>query len=139
MENVTEMSDRAEQYYISTKRWVSDLEFFKIETDFLRYLQQDYFIRLFEPTDIEKLKDVGNKLLKLQLDMKDAQLKCAMQLNRLTLIAENFSTEDISYLAIENASLYDLITTLTQEYYDVKKELFKLAESVMRENKFLMD
>jgi predicted nuclease with TOPRIM domain len=138
MENVTEMSDRAEQYYISTKRWVSDLEFFQIETDFLRHLQQDYFIRLFEPTDVEKLKDVGNKLLKLQLDMKDAHMQCSMQLDRLSQIAENEVTEDISYLAIENNTLSDLISTLTAEYYDVKKELFKLAEGVMRENKFLL-
>jgi predicted nuclease with TOPRIM domain len=138
MENVTEMSDRAEQYYISTKRWVSDLEFFQIETDFLRHLQQDYFIRLFEPTDVEKLKDIGNKLLKLQLDMKDAHMQCSMQLDRLSQIAENEVAEDISYLAIENNALSDLISSLTAEYYDVKKELFKLAEGVMRENKFLL-
>lgn len=139
MENVTEMSDRAEQYYISTKRWVSDLEFFQIETDFLRHLQSDYFIRLFEPNDVQQLKDVGNKLLKLQLDMKDAHMQCSIQLDRLSLIAENIVTEDISYLSIENNTLSDMIVTLTQEYYDVKKELFKLAESVMRENKFLLD
>jgi len=138
MENVTEMSDRAEQYYISTKRWVSDLEFFQIETDFLRHLQYDYFIRLFEPTDVEQLKDVGNRLLKLQLDMKAAHMECSMQLDRLTLIAENKSTEDINYLAVENYSLADQINALTQGYYTVKKELFKLAESVMRENKFLL-
>ena len=132
------MSDSAEQYYVITKRWVSDLEFFQIETDFLRHLQQDYFIRLFEETDVAKLKDVGNRLLKLQLDMKDAHVQCSGQLDRLTLIAENKSTEDIHYLAVENFSLSDLMSALTQNYYEAKKELFKLAESVMRENKFLL-
>lgn len=71
--------------------------------------------------------------------MKDAHMQCSMQLDRLSQIAENEVAEDISYLAIENNLLSDLISTLTQEYYDVKKELFKLAEGVMRENKFLLD
>lgn len=139
MENVTEMSDRAEQYYISTKRWVSDLEFFQLETDNLRHLQQDYFIRLFEPTDVQQLKDVGIKLLKMQLDMKDAHVQCSMQLDRLSLIAKNEATEDISYLAIENNTLSDQMNTLTAEYQGVKKELFKLVESVRRANKFSLD
>ncbi|AMR30152.1 hypothetical protein A0256_01325 [Mucilaginibacter sp. PAMC 26640] len=137
MENITEMSERAEQYYISTKRWVSDLEFFQIETNFLRHLERDYFIRLFEPTDVSQLKNVGMKLLKLQSDINDAHMQCSMQLDRFSLIAENQATEDISYLAIENNTLSDLISMLTAEYYNVKKELFKLAEGVMRENKFL--
>ena len=137
MENITEMSDRAEQYYISTNRWVSDLEFFQVEADFLRNLQQDYFISLSEPVDIEKLKDIGNKLLKLQLNMKDAHKECSLQLDRLTQIAENKATEDISYLSVKSNSLSDLISNLTQEYFDVKKELFQLAENIMREKKFL--
>ena len=134
----TEMTGREEQFYLSTKRWISDLKFFEIETDFLRHLQQDYLIRLFEPEDIQLLKEVGNKVSTLKLDMKSAHSQCIIQLNRLTGISKHEFMDDIIYLTFLNDSLSDLNSALTQDYYDVKKELFKLAETVMRESKLML-
>lgn len=139
MENVTEMSDRAEQYYLAAKRWGADLGFFEIETDFLLRLQQDYFIRLTEQVDGGTLKTIDDKILALQLDMHDAGVRCQAHLDRFASIAENVTPEDISYLMIENNSLSDLMINLTKEYQEVKKELFTLVKRVLHENKLLLD
>jgi hypothetical protein len=38
MQPTTSMSARSLQYYVIARRWLSDLEFFKIETSFLQKL-----------------------------------------------------------------------------------------------------
>lgn len=139
MENLTEMSDRAEQYHTLAKRWSSDLEFFQIETDFLLQLQRDYLIRLTGKVAGETLKAIDDQILGLQLDMHEAAVRCREQLDRLTAIAENVTPEDISYLLTENNGLADLMVNLNQEYQEVKKALFTQVKRVMHEYKLLTD
>jgi len=139
MENITEMSDRAEQYYTAAKRWISDLNFFEIETDFLLQLQRDYLLRLAGKVTGTALKAIDDQLLALQLDMHEAGVRCQAQLDRLAAVAENVTPEDISYLLIENNGLADLMIQLNQEYQEVKKELFTQVKRVMHERKLLSE
>ena len=42
MENVTELPEKTPEYYTMAKRWRSDLEFFKIESNYPGQIYQHY-------------------------------------------------------------------------------------------------
>ena len=137
MENVTEMSDRSAEYHVIAKRWKSDLEFFKIESSFLRRLKQDYyFTRLSDYCNPEELQKMADNLLKLQLDILEAEPQVNAQLHQLTEVAENSLEENTETLAVTNATIGHLMINLTHEYQAVKKELFTALETVFREQEF---
>lgn len=137
MENVTEMSDRSAAYHVIAKRWKSDLEFYKIESSFLRRLKQDYyFTRLKDYRNTEQLQKAGDNLLKLQLDIEQAETRVDAQLHQLTEVAENHTPENAKDLAQTNATVGHLMIGLTHEYQEVKKEIFTALESIFRELEF---
>jgi hypothetical protein len=135
METITAMSSRSLQYYVVAKRWASDIEFFKIETAFLHRLLDDYFIRLCEREYIEQLEQAGMKLLKLEREECMADLLITEQMKYVELMAEDIIYENADELAVNQVKLEYLMTNLTYDYREVKKELFTLVESVMREDK----
>jgi len=139
MENLIEISDRAQQYYNDTKSWVSDLEFLKIESGFFHHLQLDYFVELTEQADLDQLKGIADKLSKLKLEIREGSMQCSMQLERLALIVDNTIPEDISYLSLENNKLFGLMQSLNKDNHEVKLELFSLVEKVKRGQNLLLD
>jgi len=137
MENVTEMSDRSAEYHVIAKRWKSDLEFYKIESSFLRRLRQDYyFTRLKDYRNTEQLQKAGDKLLKLQLDILQAETHVDVQLHQLTEVAENNLEENTKTLALTNAAVGHIMINLTHEYQEVKKEIFTAVETIFQELEF---
>jgi hypothetical protein len=135
MENEIIISARAEAFYVVTRRWLSDLEFFKIEANFLHNLQQDYFIRSADQPAIEKLKTIGQQLAKLHADMKLAVSHLKTQINSIDMIVENKVPEDVKVLSVTQLTLGHSMTQLIDEYRRVKKQLFELVENIMRETK----
>ncbi|MGZ3763819.1 MAG: hypothetical protein ACXVA2_04105 [Mucilaginibacter sp.] len=125
------MSARSLQYYVIAGRWLSDLEFFEIETAFLHRLMDDYFIRLNDPAFIGKFKKTGSDLLKLEEDKSRAHKMLNEQLEHLQLMAEDVIPESIDALTGKQIEIEYLMTNLTREYREVKKELFELVKSVM--------
>ena len=135
METVTSMSSRSLQYYVVARRWSSDIEFFKIETAFLHRLLDNYFLRLCEREYIEQLEQTGMKLLKLEREESLADLLINEQLKYVELMAEDIIYENADELAVNQVKLEYLMTNLTRDYREVKKELFTLVEATMREDK----
>jgi REP element-mobilizing transposase RayT len=135
MENEIEISARAEAFYVVTRRWLSDLEFFKIEASFLHRLQQDYFIRSADQPTIEKLKAIGQQLAKLYADMESAVRHLDTQINSIDMIVENKIPEDVKVLSVTQLALGHSMTQLIDEYRRVKKQLFELVENIMRATK----
>ncbi len=132
MGTMTAMSARSLQYYVIAKRWAADLEFFKIETAFFYRLMDDYFIRLCEPSYIDKFKQVSKNLLKLEVDRNQADRLLSDQLKHLELMAEDIIPEDVDSLSSKQIQIEYLVTDLTNEYREVKKQLFTLVEIVRR-------
>jgi len=139
MGTATAMSARSLQYYVIALRWVSDLEFFNIEAAFLHRLIDEYFIRLSDKTHFEKLKLAGNNLLKLEKDKSRADSLLTKQLKQVELMAEDIIPEKIENLTANQVQLEYLMADITKEYRTVKKELYTLIESVMREKKYSLN
>jgi hypothetical protein len=131
------MSACSLQYYVITRRWASDLEFFKIETAFLHRLMEEYIIGLTDPAYIEKLKQAAKKLLKLERDEYRTEVLLNDQFKHVVRMAEDVILENSEDLTVNQVQLEYLITNLSFEFREVKKELFVLVENVMDENKMI--
>lgn len=135
METLNALSARSLQYYVLAEHWASDLEFFKIESAFFDKLIREYFIPIGEISGIEALQGLVNKISLLK---EDEQATCKMlteQLQQLELMAEDFIPENIDSIQGKQVQLEYLITNLTHEFREIKKDLFLAIEHVMKESK----
>ncbi|CAN5488454.1 hypothetical protein BH09BAC6_BH09BAC6_33820 [soil metagenome] len=133
MESNTKMSARSLQYYVIAKRWLSDLEFFRIETAFLHKLLDYYITRLQDDDHIHKLIATGKALYKLE-DMEVGAM-LTKQIRQLELMAEDILPEDTEALAATQVQLEYFMTNLTREYRSVKQEVFRLVLDATHEDK----
>jgi Skp family chaperone for outer membrane proteins len=119
---------------VIAKRWKSDLEFYKIESAFLNSIKQDYyFTRLSNYQNTEELQRAADKLQKLQAEILTAEAMVDSQLHQLTNVAENKLAENSQKLALTNAKVGHLMISLTQNYQEIKKQLFANVAMVFRE------
>jgi hypothetical protein len=137
METTTAMSARSLQYYVIARRWLSDLEFFKIETSFLHRLLESNISRLQDHDHIDKLITTGESLQKLEQMEVDDLLK--NQITQLELMAEDIIPEDTEALASTQVQLEYFMINLTREFRLVKQELFNLILDVEHEDKMIVN
>lgn len=137
METTTAMSARSLQYYVIARRWLSDLEFFKIETSFLHRLMESNISRLQDHDHIDKLITTGKSLRKLEQMEVDDLLK--NQIKQLELMAEDIIPEDTEAFASTQIQLEYFMTNLTREFRLVKQELFSLILDVEHEDKMIVN
>jgi hypothetical protein len=138
METAVNLSPRSLQYYIVSRHWGSDLEFFKIETAFFHRLLDDYFVRLLSPEYFENLKKTSSKLFQLEKDENEVRRQLNDHLKQLELTAENIIPEDLEELSAAHSRLESSVIRFINEYREVKKDLFDLVESAMKEKKLIV-
>jgi len=127
------LSVRSIQYYVNVGRWLSDLDFFKIEAAFLVCLLNDYFARVSDDRPhFEQLKKLEKKLFKLQNDIRQADLKLRNQIYSIEQIAGGLVPDGEEELAERQLSSESLIPKLTAEYRGSKRELFTIIENMIR-------
>lgn len=137
MQTATAISARSLQYYVIAQRWLSDLEFFKIETSYLLRLMDDYIIRLQDDRHIQKLIATGKSLKKLEEMEVDDLL--SDQIRQLELMAEDVIPEDSESLAAKQVQLEYFMSDLTHEFRKVKQELFHLVLDVKHHDKTIIN
>nr|WP_157536212.1 hypothetical protein [Mucilaginibacter sp. L294] len=135
METLNVLSARSLQYYVMAEHWASDLEFFRIESIFFDKLASEYFIAIGEVSGTEALYHVLNKISRLKEDEQATAKMLTEQLQQLELMAEDFIPENIDSIQGKQVQLEYLITNLTREFREVKKELFLTIERVIKESK----
>lgn len=128
MEQTITMSARSLQYFVIAKRWRADLDFFKIETGFLRQLLDRYISYLQDSEHIGQLIACGRLLDKLEAMEVDDLL--AGQLNQLELMAEDIIPEDSESLAVTQVELEYFISNLVKEFRVCKEQVYRLLLSV---------
>jgi len=133
METALNMSARSLQFYVIAKKWFSDLQFYKIETAFFHSLIEDHFIHLTGAKYMPGLRQVNNDLLKLDRDIDETEGLLGGQIKHVELMAEDIIPEDTEAATITQVQLEYRITSLLHDYRQLKAELFKLVERVMRE------
>lgn len=124
MQTTITIPARSLQYYVLAKRWLSDLEFFKIETGFLHRLIDDHRLRLQDNGQIEQLIAAGADLVRLE-DL-EAGVLLNEQIWQLELMAEDVIAEDAESLAANQVKLEYFMTNLNNEFRLVKHQLYRL-------------
>lgn len=132
MQPTTSMSARSLQYYVIARRWLSDLEFFKIETSFLQKLLDKHIANLQDTGHIHKLIATGKALKHLQ-DMEVEEL-LTRQVRQLELMSEDIIPEDTDALTSTQVKLAYFMTNLTREFRQVKQDLFSLVLDATQSN-----
>lgn len=127
--------DRTLQYYVIARKWLSDLEFFKIETAYLHQLTDDYIVRLQDTEHIHQLIEVGRELKKLE--QMEITNMLATQITLLELMAEDIIPEDSESLAATQVQLEYFITDLNHQFRKVKQELYHLVLDVKHKYKII--
>lgn len=137
-ENHSPLPARLIFYYVTARRWLTDLEFFSLEAPFLHSLTADYFIRLTDDSDsCKKLSHLALRFLKLEKEIGKYSLELQERL-QLTATASSCSSKEEEALATRQVHLDVLIPRLTCAYRATKKELFTLVGAIVRENQFLV-
>ena len=133
METTNAISARSLQYYVIARCWASDLDFFKIETDFLYRLLDDYRTRLTDYEHIDELRLMCTRLLKLEDDEVMIDELLTTQLKQFELMSEDIIPDDVETLVVNQVKLENLTAGLTNEYRKVKKDLFSLVKGVTQQ------
>lgn len=132
------MSARSLQYYVISRKWGSDLEFYKIETAFFRHIIEDYFISIAASGYVEEMKAINKELLLLDAEISTADKMLTSQLKQIELMAEDRIDEDPEALAVIQVQLEYLINTITRQFRETKKTLFQLVERIVKDKKILL-
>jgi hypothetical protein len=125
METTKEISARSLQYYVIARRWLSDLEFFKQESNFLRHLLQRHMLHIQNQEHMHELIVITNALEKLEVI--DIYELLAGQLRHLELMAEDIIPEDTTALAATQVKLEYYMSNLTKQFRLLKQDIFKLV------------
>lgn len=132
--NIT-LTNRSQQYQVVARQWISEINFFSIETTFLQNLLQGCIPVLSDSTFEERRKITCKRLLKLEADKNYSDHILTEQFEMLEQISCERLPENEVELACKQMELEFLMGSLNEEYREVKKELFSLVESVLTENK----
>jgi SMC interacting uncharacterized protein involved in chromosome segregation len=135
MDSTISLSTRSLQFYVIAKRWLADVEFFKFETDFL-----DRFLKTYYSTDLVHIdKDMfAEKLLALaRIKNSEAEIETLLtdQIRHLELMADDIIPEDTQELSVNQVKLEQLLKTLTNDFRQLKKEVYHVAEQLLLEYK----
>ncbi len=133
METMLSMSSRSLQYYVIAKRWLSDLEFFRIETGFLHLLlERNMLTHLNDRPRLKQLIAANRELKQLQELVKGDLL--SGQITQLELMAEDIIPEDAESLAANQVNLEYFMTGLTNRFRTLKHKIFQLVLDVKHED-----
>jgi hypothetical protein len=131
--NIT-LPNCSQHYQVAARQWISEINFFTIETAFLQNLLQGCKPLLSDKTFAEKRKITVKRLQKLEVGKNysdyilNEQFEMLEQAIRVPLPANEVE------LACKQMELEFLMVSLNEEYREVKKELFSLVESLLPEN-----
>jgi len=137
METLNALSARSLQFYVMAKHWASDLEFFKLESAFFDKLINEHFVHSDDVVRVEQVLMLTGKINRLKMDEEITCILLTEQLKQLELMAEDLIPEIIDNVKGKQVKLEYLVTNLTREFRQVKKELFSAIESIIKQNRLL--
>lgn len=124
-----------QQIHIATHHWLNDMAFFDDEIRFLSSLLEKYFLFLLSDEHVNRIQMLSEQLKKTSIVkniIKDDLLKHQSHLDS-TLKNSIENRED--FLTLEHARIEEELTELTKSFKDIKHEIFKITEEVMKSEK----
>jgi len=126
----------AEDMHTSSKKWLSELQFIKVEQLFFEDLIKSYTLQLLSDNHFVEIKKIINEISKMQ--KKNTLLIKAIKRheNELEILVDGIDQikEEVSYKN-EHRELIQLMSTYLKAYQLMKKQLFEIVKRVMKQEK----
>lgn len=126
----------AEDMHDASKLWMSELQFFKEEQLFLEDLIKSYTLNLIDNNHFDESKAIIDKL---SIEVKNTQvLLNAVNSHEkgLSIMVDGIDQldEEAAYRK-KHRNLIELIGEFKKRYQNIKKKLFNLIKTIMKEGK----
>lgn len=131
MKTPVKLSSQSSQYYVIAERWASDLDFFKVESNFFHHLLDKYANSSSSTADIEKLKKFGGELKVLEEERQKIEILVDELLGQIAMVAEDKVPEDMGKIETSHRTNELLMVELTKKYRELKRKLFLTVESII--------
>ncbi|MEJ5963002.1 hypothetical protein [Pedobacter immunditicola] len=130
MKTPVKLSSKSSQYYVIAERWASDLDFFKVESDFFHHLLNKYVNSSASTTYFEKLKKLGGELKVLEEERQKIEILVGELLSQIALVANDRIPENLKKIDTSRTTLELLMVEITKKYRELKRELFNTVENI---------
>jgi len=124
-----------QEYTLMGGQWASDLEFYKIESAFLRELLENHFMELCQKKYIDELKQFGFLLMQLDQQEIDCNRLISIQLAKLRLLTKYSLLDNEAELSKTQVEIARIMLNMTYDYRKVKKDIFRLLEGLFKDKK----
>ncbi|NOQ73480.1 MAG: hypothetical protein GQ574_15855 [Crocinitomix sp.] len=117
--------------YTLIQKWKSDINFYKIELDFLKKLIEEHFILLTKNDPIEMINDLLNKINNELGVCNEFSTRIKAQMEKAMLLTENAASTDEKAFRNENSELEDDIVKFKKGEQILKGFIFEEMHGVI--------
>lgn len=129
MKTQNAFSFRSVQYLAITHNWLTEMENFDVESKFLHFLFEDYFVNLHSSYFTTKLNDLESRLNDLMREAVHFKKETDIQLLILQMMIDGKVKENSDYLNKRQVNLEMEIKDFSEKFAELKKSLYELAQS----------
>lgn len=121
------------ELYVLTLYWKSDMDFYREELHFLRFLTDRYFKgNIKHEENIDEMKGLGDLLSKTQQWHRKVAQKIDLHLSHLKNFSENALTREEQLFRSEHEELEDHLFRFLRAFQRVKKHTYNITENIAR-------
>ncbi|MDX2173623.1 MAG: hypothetical protein SFY56_10900 [Bacteroidota bacterium] len=124
-----------EDIYALSEHWLTDLEFFKDELNFLDILIGKYFLMMLKNESVDKIHNITSKISGLIKEQQVLTEKINKHLKDLSLLMENAFNTSEQWFRNDHVDLEERLTLFTDNFRNIKKEIFMITEYVIENQK----
>jgi hypothetical protein len=133
--NTTILSSELQELYLLNKEWFSDVLFLEDETRFYKKIFTKLLLSKIKEEHFHEVQSVNQSLLALEKRREDLKALIVRHQHLLeTLIKDPAKEMSIKFID-ENTQIVEEIKSVFDSDKTIKKELFKLVEGVIQEDK----
>ena len=134
-QKATSFNNSVEYLHSKTKNWISEIEFIKLEQDFLKELLADHIIGLCDTNNFNKAKLLLNGI-NHEAKLSETLLKSINEHNiNLSLLIENNYLKKESLFRENHESLKIEVKNYIENFKYIKKQVFELILLIMKKEK----
>ncbi len=125
-----------ETLHYHSREWLSEIDFWKDELRFMQNLLQKHFLFFFEKEGVTAVNELTTRLSSTLTEGLN-QLEQDVQLHekRLVALIKSSKKQREDAYRMEHGQLEDRLNQYAKHFKKVKRELFKMAEAVLKEEK----
>lgn len=119
------------QLYVLTEHWISDLEFYMIDLEFLQHIIDKYFIWMANKKDIDSVREIESILVDNTINCGQLKKKTAKHLRHLSDLIDDPFKYDSHTFRDEHEQLENDIATFVKLFRKSRKDVFRITKQVL--------